>query len=393
VLAFAAPPGLPEARRQDDREPGMGAGMSVMIMRVGGAAVVAALALSAAACGGDDGGDGGGGGAKAAKVALLLPESKTTRYEQQDRPNFERKVKELCPSCEVIYDNAEQDAAKQQQQAEQALTNGAKVIVLDAVDVKSAAAIVNRAKQAKVPVISYGRLVSNADLDYYVSIDPFKVGKQQGQSLLDALKRAGKSSPSVVMINGAPTDSNAAPYKKGAHSVLDAAGVKVAKEFDTPDWSPDKAQREMEQAITSVGKAGFDGVYVANDGMASGAIAALKGANLDPGSRFVTGQDAEVTAIQRILVGEQLMTVYQPIKKIAETAAELAVPLAQGKTPPAIAKAHVNNGTKDVPSVLLDTIAITKDNIADTVIKDGFLTPSQICTGKYASACHEAGIQ
>jgi D-xylose transport system substrate-binding protein len=364
--------------------------MSISITRTGAAAVLAAaLVLGAAACGSSSNDSGGSNGAK---IALLLPESKTTRYDQQDKPNFERRVKELCASCTVIYANAGQDAARQQQQAEQAITNGAKVLVLDAVDVKAAASIVNRAKQSKIPVISYGRLVTNADLDYYVSIDPFKVGQQQGRALLDALKAKGESSPSVAMINGAPTDSNAAPYKKGAHSILDPAGVKVVKEFDTPDWSPDKAQSEMEQTITSVGKNGFNGVYVANDGMASGAIAALQGAGINPASRPVTGQDAEVTAIQRILAGQQLMTVYQPIKKIAETAADLAVPLAQGKTPPAIAKARVNNGKKAVPSVLLNTIVITKNNVKDTVVKDGFLTPSQICTGPYKSACTQAGI-
>jgi D-xylose transport system substrate-binding protein len=360
------------------------------------ALAVAVVTLLAAACAttesGSGGGGGGGGGGGDGKIALLLPESKTTRYEQQDRPNFERKVKELCSGCSVIYSNAEQDPAKQQQQAEAAITNGAKAIVISAVDVKSAASIVQRAKQSKVAVISYGRLVSNADLDYYVSIDPYKVGQQQGQALLDALKQAGKSKPTVVMVNGAPTDSNAAPYKKGAHSVLDAAGVKVAKEYDTPDWSPDKAQREMEQAITSLGPDGFDGVYVANDGMASGVIAAMKGARIDPAKRPVTGQDAELAAIQRILVDQQLMTVYQPIKKIAETSAELAVALATGKTPPDIAKDKVDNGSEQVPSVLLDTIVITKDNIKDTVIADGFLTAEQICTGPYQQACQTAKL-
>jgi D-xylose transport system substrate-binding protein len=366
--------------------------MAISIMRTGAAVVLAAgLAVGAAACGGDDNGGGGSSG-KGAKIALLLPESKTARYENQDRPSFEKRVKQLCPDCQVLYANASQDPARQQQQAEQAITNGAKVIVISAVDVKSAASIVQRAKQSKIPVISYGRLVANADLAYYVSIDPYKVGQQQGQALVAALKAKGVTSPSVVMINGAPTDSNAAPYKKGAHSVIDKAGVKVVKEFDTPDWTPDKAQTEMEQTITAVGKNGFDGVYVANDGMAGGAIAALKGAGISPASRPVTGQDAEVAGIQRILVGDQLMTVYQPITKIANTAAELAVPLAQGKQPPAIAKAKVNNGMEEVPSVLLDTIAINKDNI-DVLIKDGFVTPSQLCTGKYAKACADAGIK
>jgi D-xylose transport system substrate-binding protein len=372
--------------------------MRSTIARTGAAAALAAtLALGAGACGGDDNNDSSGSGSsgsaeKGGKIAFLLPESKTTRYEQQDRPNFIARVRQLCPNCEVLYSNADQDAAKQQQQAEQAITNGAKVMVLDAVDVKAAGAIVTRAKQAGIPVISYGRLISDADLDYYVSIDPKKVGEQQGQALLDALKKEGKPTGPVVAIHGSPTDSNAPPYKQGAHSVLDKAGVKFAKEFDTPDWSPDKAQTEMEQAITGVGKDGFAGVYVANDGMASGAIAAMKGASIDPAARPVTGQDAEVAGLQRILAGEQLMTVYQPIKKIAAASAELAVPLARGEKPPGIATAKTDNGKEQVPSVLIDTVVITKDNINDTVIKDGFVTPAQLCTGKYAQACQTAGI-
>jgi D-xylose transport system substrate-binding protein len=195
------------------------------------------------------------------------------------------------------------------------------------------------------------------------------------------------------MINGSPTDSNAPPYKKGAHSVFDAAGAKVVKEFDTPDWSPDKAQQEMEQTITAVGAKGFDAVYVANDGMASGVVAAMKAAHVDPAKVPVTGQDAEVTGVQRILTNEQLMTVYQPISKIASASAEIAVPLAQGKTPPKITNGTTNNGKVDVPSVLLPTIAITKSNIKDTVVKDGFVKPADLCTAKYAKACQEAGIQ
>jgi D-xylose transport system substrate-binding protein len=372
-----------------------GPGRIVSRLTVAVAAVVLLLAGCATTNDNGGGGGGGGGGGSGDKViALLLPETKTTRYEAQDRPNFERKVKELCPDCKVIYSNADQDPAKQQDQAESAITNGAKVIVISAVDVKSAGSITARAKQSQVGMISYGRLISNADLDYYVSIDPFKVGQQQGESLLKALKDKGKAKPSVVMINGSPTDSNAGPYKKGAHSVLDPAGVKVVKEYDTPDWSPDKAQQEMEQAITAVGNDGFDGVYVANDGMASGAIAALKGAKIDPASRPVTGQDAELAAIQRILIGEQLMTVYQPIRQIAETAAQLAVDMVNGKTAEAdaIAKSKVDNGSEQVPSVLLDTIVVTKDNIKDTVVAEGFLKASQICSGPAAAACGQAGL-
>lgn len=362
--------------------------------------VLVALALGLAACGDDDGGSGGsgttggGGGGGGAKVALLLPETKTTRYEEQDRPNFERRVKEICADCEVIYSNADQDPAKQQQQAEAAITQGAKAIVISAVDVKSAGAIVARAKQSDVPVIAYGRLIPDQDIDYYVSIDPFKVGQQQADSLMAAAKKAGKAKPRVVMINGAPTDSNAKPYKDGALQVFKEQGADVVKSYDTPDWSPDKAQQEMEQSITALGKDGFDAVYVANDGMASGAIAALKSASIDPGTRFVTGQDAELAGIQRILAGEQLMTVYQPLKDIAETSAEIAVALAKGEdVPPDLAKDKVDNGAGEVPSALLDTIAIEKGNIQDTVVKDGFLKAAAICTGQYQAACEENGVK
>jgi D-xylose transport system substrate-binding protein len=360
------------------------------------AALTAVLALLTVSACGDDDDDGGGGGGdgEGAKVALLLPETKTTRYEEQDRPNFTRRVKELCESCEVIYANADQDPAKQQQQAEAAITQGAKVIVISAVDVASAGAIVERAKQSDVAVIAYGRLIPDANIDYYVSIDPFKVGQQQAEVQMEAIKQDGMSSPRVVMINGAPTDSNSKPYKDGATEVLESEGAEIVKSYDTPDWSPDRAQQQMEQTITSLGNDGFDAVYVANDGMAGGAIAALKGAQIDPASRFVTGQDAELAGIQRILAGEQLMTVYQPIIDIAETSAELAVPIAQGEEPPAdLAKDKVDNGAKQVPSVLLDTIAIQPDNIQSTVVKEGFLDASDICTGKYAQYCKEAGVQ
>jgi D-xylose transport system substrate-binding protein len=362
------------------------------------AAVAAALALTVgvAACGDDDDDDGGGGGGggDGGSVALLLPETKTTSYEEQDRPNFERRVKELCADCEVIYANADQDPAKQQQQAEAAITQGAKVIVISAVDVASAAAIVTRAKQSDVAVIAYGRLIPDADIDYYVSIDPFKVGQQQAEVQMDAIEQEGGGSPKVVMINGAPTDSNAKPYKDGARQVLEQRGAEIVKSYDTPDWSPDRAQQEMEQSVTSLGEDGFDAVYVANDGMAGGAIAALKSAGIDPATRFVTGQDAELAGVQRILTDEQLMTVYQPIIQIAETAAELAVPIAQGEEPPDdLATEVVDNGAKQVPSVLLDTVAITEDNIEDPLVKEGFLDIADICTGPYAKACKEAGLQ
>ncbi|HSD80038.1 MAG TPA: sugar ABC transporter substrate-binding protein [Solirubrobacteraceae bacterium] len=363
---------------------------------VGAVLMIAVFAV--AACGGDNGSTTGTGsstgsaGAGNQKIALLLPESKTARYEALDRPLFQAKLKELCSGCQILYSNADQDASKQQSQAEAAITNGAKVLVLDPVDSASAASIVARAKQSNIPVISYDRLILNADIDYYVSFDSVKVGKLQGESLLKAI--GSPQGKSIVMINGAPTDNNAKLFKQGAHSVLDPSGVKIAKEYDTPDWSPDKAQTEMEQAITAVGKSNIDGVYAANDGTGGGAIAAMKGAGIDPSKVPVTGQDAELAAVQRILAGDQYMTVYKPIKPLAEAAAELAVAVAQGKQPPSgLVNTKQDNGQKDVPTVGLDVVAVTKDNVNDTIVKDGVYKTSEICAGQYASACKDAGIQ
>ena len=356
--------------------------------------LVASLTL--AACGGDDdegGGGGGGGGGKSGTIALLLPESHTARYESQDRPIFEKKMKELCPDCEILYSNAGEDAARQQQQAEAALTKGAKVLVVDAVDAGSAGAIVARAKQSQVPVISYDRLITDSDVDYYISFDNEAVGKLQGESLVKKLKEDGKKG-SIVMINGDPADNNAKLFKQGAHSVIDKSGFKVAKEYDTPGWLGKNAQQEMEQAITALGKNGFVGTYAANDTTGGAAIAAMKAAGIDPKEVPVTGQDAELAGIQRIVAGDQYMTVYKAYKPEAEGAAEIAYALVQGKKPSAsLVNTKVDNGKKQVPSAILKPIAVTVDNIKGTVIKDGLWKASQICTGQYAAACKKAGIQ
>src|SRR5205807_4908458 len=280
------------------------------------------------------------------------------------------------------------DAAAQQSQAEAMLTNGVKVLVLDAVDGAAAAGIAVKAKQAKVPVISYDRLVTGTDaLNYYLSFDNAKVGQLQGTALLTALN--GKANAQVVFINGSPTDNNAKLFKQGAHSVLDGK-VTVAKEYDTPDWSPDKAQQEMAGALTALNNK-VDGVLAANDGTGGGAIAAMKSAGVKP-LPPVTGQDAELAAIQRIVTGEQYMTVYKAIKPEAETAAELAFDLASGKTVPAsMVNGSTNNGTADIKSALLKPVTVTKANVKDTVVKDGDWSVSDSCTDPYVDACNAAG--
>jgi D-xylose transport system substrate-binding protein len=353
-------------------------------------AVCIAAVLLAAACGGDDDSTsdkGGGGDGKT--IALFLPESKTTRYEAFDRPLFEAKVADLCSDCEVLYFNADQDPAKQQSQIESALTQGADVLALDAVDAEAVASMVNQAKRQDIPVIAYDRLITGIEYEYYVSFDNVTVGEMQGQALLDAMAANGATGTGqIVMINGSPTDPSSGDYKTGAHNVLDGK-VTIGREFDTPDWSPDKAQDQMDQAITALGRDSIVGVLSANDGMAGGAITAMKRAGyskLPP----ITGQDAELAAVQRILTGEQTMTIYLDIKAQAEKSAELAVALINGEKPSA--PTTVDNGTTEIPTFLLDPIAVTKDKINETIVQDGFYTVDEICTDELAAACEEAGI-
>ncbi|RCV52381.1 ABC transporter substrate-binding protein [Marinitenerispora sediminis] len=354
------------------------------------AAAAAILALTATGCGTTTGGGGGEGGANASveegfQVGLLLPESKTTRYEKFDRPYFEEAIAELCPNCTVAYQNADQDTAKQQSQAEAMLTEGVDVLVLDAVDAEAAASIVQQARSQNVPVVAYDRLAQGG-VDYYVSFDNRTIGTVQGQALIEALEAEGAGEdPEIVMINGSPTDPNAADYKAGAHEVLDGQ-VSIGMEYDTPDWSPDRAQQQMEQAITSIGADEIDGVYSANDGMASGVIAALKSAGVEE-LPPVTGQDAELAAIQRIIAGDQFMTIYKAIQPEARTAAEMAIAAATGEEYDGgeFGLVEVEDaGGETVPAVLLEPVVVTEDNIEDTVVSDGFYTIEEICTDAYA---------
>ncbi len=344
------------------------------------------IALVAAGCGGSSGGGG-------SKIALLLPENETPRYETNDRPDFEKAVEELCEDCEVLYNNAGGDAEKQQSQAEAALTQGAEVLVVDPMDSKSAAAIAEKANAQGVPVVSYDRLIENGEVDAYISFNNKKVGELQAETLAKKLKEDGKTSGPIIMINGDPADPNAALFKEGAHIGFESAGVTIAKEYDTPGWSAENAQREAQQAITALGNNGFAGIYAANDETGGGAIAAMKGAGIKPEEKPVTGQDATVAGLQRILTGEQFMTVYKEIEPEATIAAEIAIALAEGEeVPQEKITEEVNNGKTKVPSVLLKPIAVTKDNVNSTVVADGFVTTKELCTSAFQTACKEAGI-
>jgi D-xylose transport system substrate-binding protein len=325
------------------------------------------------------------------KIAFLLPEKKTARYETQDLPNFKNRLKELGLTEEsLIYNNANQDATAQQQQAEAALTNGAKVLVIDPVDSDAAGKIAELAQSLGVPVIAYDRMVKGSSgVSYYISFENEEVGKLQGTALLAAL--GGRTFPTVVMLHGSLTDNNSQLYKQGALSILKDK-VNIVREYDTPEWSADNAQKEMEQSLTAL-NGQVDGVYAANDGLASGAIAAMKAAGITP-LPPVTGQDAELAAIQRILLGEQYMTIYKAIRPEAEAAAELAYALCVGDKPDESKVNYlVNNGQRDIPAILLKPVSVNKDNIKDTVIADRFWSADQICTAEIRPYCDAAGIR
>ncbi|WP_426367685.1 sugar ABC transporter substrate-binding protein [Streptomyces sp. E-08] len=322
------------------------------------------------------------------RIGLLLPESKTTRYETFDRPYIEQKIKELAPDAQIDYYNAAESATTQQQQVNTALAKGDKVLILDAVDAKSIQSSVQKAHDAGVKVVAYDRL-AQGPVDAYVSYDNHKVGELQGKALLDALGDKAKSGE-IVMHNGSPTDPNAAEFKAGAHSVLDGK-VKIGKEYDTPNWDPNNANQQMSGAISSLGRDKIVGVYSANDGLAAGISTALKAAGMNVP---LTGQDAQLDAIQRILLGTQTITIEKPYKPEADIAATMAVDLAEGKklSSDLIPTTVTNGSDHKVAARLLDPVVVNKDNIKDTVVKDGLYTVQQICTPTYAAACKDAGL-
>ncbi|EKN00312.1 MULTISPECIES: sugar ABC transporter substrate-binding protein [Acidocella] len=318
-------------------------------------------------------------------IGFLLPENSSPRYEQMDRPEFTKLVKQADPNTTLIVTNANSNPDSQLNQAQSAITNGANVLVVDPVDGKAGAAIVAYAARNHVPVISYDRLIQDSKPAGYVSFDNLRVGELQGQYIADHVKPGG----SIIMINGAPTDSNGLEFKRGALNVLNplvkAGKLKIAYSVMTPSWSPENAFQETQQALTRLGN-NVDGVLAANDGTASGAIRALQAVGL-AGKIPVTGQDATNGGLTYILEGLQSMTVFKYVPQEAAAAAQFAVGIAaDGKAPAGLVNGKVNNGKINVPSVLLTPLVVTADNMKDTVIKSGYATLPSICVGDAAKA-------
>lgn len=306
-------------------------------------------------------------GDKKIVIGLSMDTLQEARW-KVDRDLFVGRAEEL--GAEVMVNSANSDDAIQLRDVNSFISNGVDVIVIIPHDGAAMAKAVRNAHEAGIPVIAYDRLITDSDLDLYVTFNNVKVGEVQAQYLVDALGGEGN----IVRIYGAPTDNNAKLFKQGQDNVLkpyiESGAIKVLHEDWATEWRPQVAKQITNAAITNHGH-NFTGILASNDGTAGGAIQALKEEGL-AGKILVTGQDAELAATQRIVEGTQTMTIYKPVKTLATQAAEFAVKMAMGK--PVVAKYELNNGQTMVPSVFLPVTAVDKTNMLESVIADGFRT-------------------
>jgi D-xylose transport system substrate-binding protein len=327
------------------------------------AVVVVGLAVVVGAVGATTGSAGPSRAAAGPRVAFLLPENVTPRWEGFDHPAFVKALHKLMPSVTIDVLNAQNSPGTQQSQAEQEITKGAKVLVVAAIDGKAFGAVAQRAISQGVKVVAYDRLISNAKLSAYVSFDSVAVGHAMGVWM----KAHTKTGARVAIINGSVTDANAHDVNKGMLSIFrplfKSGKRKVVGPKNgtwTPGWDPPTAQREMEQLLTKYHNK-IDAVLSANDGMAGGIIAALKSQHKS-GKVPVTGQDASLEGVQNIVRGTQGMTVFKDIRKQAPAAAKITAAILQHKKLPGINK-RVKNGAGKIPSVILPVLAVDAHNL------------------------------
>ena len=299
-------------------------------------------------------------------IGLSLDTLKEARW-QADRDMFVKSAGELGATVQVLAANG--DDTVQVSDVEKLITAGVDVLVVVPHNGEAMAKAVRLAHEAGIPVIAYDRLIRDSDLDLYVSFDNERVGELQARYLVDHLPTPGRGR--IVRIYGAKTDNNAGQFKAGQDKVLEplikSGAIKVVHEDWAEDWKPENAKRILNAAITAAGPR-FDAVLASNDGTAGGAVQALSEEGL-AGKVLVTGQDADLVALQRIAAGTQAMTIYKPLRTLAQGAAGLAVKMAQGRA--MVARHSVNNGAIDVPAVLYDVVTVTRENIDSTVVKDG----------------------
>ena len=365
-------------------------------------ALAAACCVALAGCGSNDDTDTAAPGSDASadagageggKVGIILPDASTSpRWESNDRPLLAAAFK--AANIEADIQNADGDTSKFGTICDGMINAGVNVLLIVNLDSDSGSACLKKAQGAGIKTIDYDRLTLGGGASYYVSFDNVAVGKLIGEGLTKCLTDDGKAKANVVLINGDPTDNNAALFKEGYVEGLkpkvDSGDYKVVGD-QTGKWDADIAGTAFEQLYTQNGGK-IDGVVSANDTMAGGIIARLKANGLN-GKVPVTGQDASVAGLQAILAGDQCMTVYKAIKKEADAAAELAIALIKGEDASDLASGSVKDTVlnTDVPSVLEEPQAIFKADVK-TVIDDGFQKAADICTAEFAAACTEAGI-
>jgi D-xylose transport system substrate-binding protein len=298
------------------------------------------------------------------RIGLSMDTLKEERW-QRDRDLFVERAREL--GADVLVQSADSDDNVQTQQSENLLTQGVNVLVVIPHNGEVAASIVEASHRQNVPVISYDRLIRNSEPDLYISFDNEKVGELQARYLVEHAPRGN-----YVLIGGAPTDNNATLFRKGQMNILkpliDRGDIRIVADQWARDWLASEALRHTENALTQANN-NVVAVVVSNDGTAGGAIQALEEQKL-AGKVVVSGQDADLAALQRIIAGTQSMTVYKPVAQLARRAAEAAVAMARREK--VESTSAINNGKVDVPSILLEPIVVEKNNIVDTVIKDGY---------------------
>ncbi|HEX5661738.1 MAG TPA: substrate-binding domain-containing protein [Polyangiales bacterium] len=322
----------------------------------------------------------GGGPAAEAKrsrprIGLSLDTLKEARW-QGDRDALVARAREL--GADVIVQSANSDDVKQVADVKALLTAGIDALVVVAHDGVAMGQAVRLAHASGVPVLSYDRLIRDADVDLFISTDNVRMGVKQAAYLTESLPHSRERPLRIVRILGARTDNNVHQIKQGQDSVLDplirSGELQIVFDDWAEDWKPEAAKRITNAAITQYG-ASFQAVLAANDGTAGGAIQALEEEGLT-GKVVVTGQDADLVALQRIARGVQAMTIYKPLRSLAGQGAELAVKLATGK--PIIARDEVDNGKRKVPAVLFDMTVVTRENLRQTVIADGFASEQAV---------------
>ena len=307
---------------------------------------------------------------KKIKIGVSLPTQRDERWVRDANRMREVAKAEGVDLKMQICDN---DASKQMSQCENLLAEGVDILILAPHDATSAAAIVDNARASGIKVIAYDRLVMGTTLDLYISFDNLEVGRLQGKYLTEKAPKGN-----YIVLGGAPTDNNAKLYKDGAMEFIkplaDKGDIKIVMDQWITDWQPTVAMNLVQNALTANNNK-IDAVLAPNDNTAGGIIQALAQVGL-AGKIPITGQDAEVTAAQRIVAGTQTMTVFKDTRETAADAIHAAIKMVKGEDPGATSK--LNNKKMDVPSILLKAVAVDRSNIDEVLINSGYLTREQV---------------